>query len=95
MTEQVAHIQTIVRPILHRHGVVRSSLFGSYARGDAGSTSDVDLLVELPKNTGMFAYVRLKRELEDALKRKVDLVTYRSVHPLLKKHIEHDELRIL
>jgi hypothetical protein len=36
-----------LRAILKKHGVAKASVFGSYARGEAGPNSDLDLLVEL------------------------------------------------
>jgi len=38
--------------------------------------------------------VGLKSDLEKKIKITVDLLTYRSVHPLIKKHVKKDELQI-
>jgi hypothetical protein len=54
--------------------VDRVSVFGSVARGDEGPDSDVDLLVELPADAGLCALGRLRRELEELLGTRVDLV---------------------
>ena len=78
-------------PILKKQGVKKAALFGSQARGDAKKNSDVDLLVELPKRFGLFEMGGLKMDLEEALNKKVDLVTYGSIHPLLKKYILKDQ----
>lgn len=51
------------------------SLFGSHQSGDAGSGSDVDLLVEFQKPVGYFELVRLQSALEKKMKKKIDLVT--------------------
>lgn len=56
-------------------GVSRLSLFGSFARGDEGAESDVDVLVEFERPVGLFEFVRLRRQLESLLLRPVDLVT--------------------
>jgi len=60
-----------------RYGVVRLSLYGSFARGAAVETSDVDLLVELSRPLGL-EFVSLAHYLERKLGRKVDLVTFET-----------------
>ncbi len=60
-----------------RYGVVRLSLYGSFARGLADSDSDVDLLVELSRPLGL-EFVALAQYLERKLGRKVDLATYET-----------------
>lgn len=90
----VKEIQNKILPILKEEGVLRSSIFGSFARGDNRPDSDVDILVELGKPTGFFGFVRLQRKLEEILGRKVDLLTYKSIYPPLKKYIERDEVLI-
>lgn len=82
-------------PILKEAGVIRSSIFGSYARGEETEVSDIDILVEVPKGTGLFAFIGLQHKLEDTLNKKVDLVTYKSIHPLLRGSILKDQLLIL
>lgn len=91
----VEEIKKKAVPILKEAGVIRSSLFGSYVRGEEEKDSDIDLLVEVPKGTGLFAFVRLKRKLESALDKKVDLVTYKSIHPLLRGNILQEQIPIL
>lgn len=62
-----------------RGQVRRVSLFGSYLHGTAKSDSDIDLLIEFIKPVGMFALVRMERELSDALGKHVDLSTPNSL----------------
>lgn len=79
-------------PILRKSGVVRSAVFGSVARGEVKKKSDIDFLVEFAGKKTLFDLVGLKLALEDAFKRKVDVVTYDSLrHPLLKKYILKDQ----
>lgn len=82
-------------PLLKEAGVIRSSLFGSYVRGEENEESDIDMLIEFPKGKSLLDLVRLERKLEEVLGKKVDLVTYKSVSPLLKEYIFRDELQIL
>ena len=94
----IATLQSVtdkILPVLKEAGVTKSSLFGSYVRGDYRKDSDVDILVELPKGNSLLDLVRLEKKLENALGKKVDLLTYNSVHPLLKDHIGKDQLQIL
>lgn len=85
MTEQ--DVLSIVRPILEKAHVTRAAMFGSFARGEQTDASDLDLLVEFGQPTGLFGFVDLQTTLEDKLHRKVDLVTYKALHPYLKNRI--------
>ena len=95
MTATLKNVTRKVLPVLKEAGVTKSSLFGSYVRGDYRTDSDIDILVELPKGNSLLDLVRLEKKLEKALGKKVDLLTYNSVHPLLKDHIKKDQLQIL
>ena len=95
MTANIKKITSKLVPILKEAGVTKSSLFGSYVRGDYREDSDVDILVELPKGNSLLDLVRLEKKLEKSLGKKVDLLTYNSVHPLLKDRISKDQLQIL
>lgn len=82
-------------PILKEAGVIRSSLFGSYVKGENTKDSDLDILIEFPKGKSLLDLVRLQRKLEVHLGKKVDLLTYNSIHPLLKEYIQRDQFLIL
>ena len=76
--EAVLHRLRLALPYLRRrYGVVRLSLYGSFARGAAGEDSDVDLLVELSRPLGL-EFVTLVQYLERKLGRKVDLTTFET-----------------
>lgn len=70
--------------ILKRQGVVKAALFGSCARDEARKNSDIDLLIKLKKGKTLFDIVRLKSDLEERLSRKVDLVEYDAMRPILR-----------
>lgn len=93
----VEEIKEIAIPILKKAGIRRAGLFGSAARGDVRETSDIDILIE--PNAGMtfslFDLVHIKNSLEDAFGRKVDVIDYRSIKPLLRDSILEDEIAIL
>lgn len=81
--------------ILRRNDVRRASFFGSIVRGEMTDQSDVDLLIEFEGRKSLLDLSGLKIELEDALGRKVDVVTYRSLHPLLRERILAEQVPIL
>jgi predicted nucleotidyltransferase len=72
---------------LKRFGVKRASLFGSLARGEDREDSDIDILVEFEAGKSLLDLAGLKIELEELLGRRVDLLTFNSLHPLLKDKI--------
>ena len=74
-----------------RFTVQRIGVFGSYARGDAGPDSDVDILVDLKEPT-FDNYMDLKFYLEEILDHQVDLVIHDTIKPRLKPIIEQEVL---
>lgn len=71
---------------LRRMGVKSLALFGSMARGEGTTTSDIDLLVELEPKT-FDTYMDAKLFLERLLGRSVDLVLAEAVKPRLRPTI--------
>jgi predicted nucleotidyltransferase len=65
--------------------VASLSLFGSVARDEAGTDSDVDLLVEFSKPVGLFQFIGLQQRLEELPDCKVDLGTSCSLKPRIKE----------
>ncbi len=83
-------------PILKKHGVKRAAIFGSVARGTDTSKSDVDFLIEYQsKKNSLFDFVDLKLALEEALQRRVDILTYSSICWQLQEHILSEQVVIL
>ncbi len=95
MTDNINTIKQKALPILKEAGVTKSSLFGSYVRGEDSEDSDIDLLIEVPRGTTLFDIIELQLKLEEKLQKKVDLVTYKSIHPLLKDSILDSQIPIL
>lgn len=95
MRTDIDQIKTKALPVLKEAGVTRSAIFGSYVRAENREDSDIDILVELPRGTGLFAFVGLKHKLENALNKKVDIVTYHSIHPSLRDRILREQLPII
>ena len=93
--KELERLREKVTPILRRLGVRRASVFGSLARGEGGEKSDVDLLVELEPGRSLLDLAELKVELEEVLGRRVDVITYDSLHPLLRERVLREQRRIL
>jgi hypothetical protein len=51
-------------------------------------------LVELKKDKSLLDLAHLKNDLEDSLNKKVDILTYKSVHPKLSPYIYRDEIKV-
>jgi predicted nucleotidyltransferase len=80
---------------LRRLGVEHLYLFGSIARGEAHEDSDVDLFFDHPEGSlGLFALMDVKDAAARILGRKTDIMTRRSLHPVLRQQIEASALQI-
>jgi predicted nucleotidyltransferase len=70
-----------------RFGVTNVRVFGSRARGDATSDSDLDLLVEYTDGTSLLDVIGFEQELEELLGVKVETVSERALHPIIRDRI--------
>lgn len=69
-------------------------LFGSVARGDSSSNSDIDLLVEFSSTKiGFFEFLKLQNFLQSILRKKVDLVAKDALKEWMKASVERDAIR--
>jgi uncharacterized protein len=73
--------------IAARRGARNVRLFGSQARGSAGTQSDIDFLVELEDGRGLFDLGGLLMDLQELLGRKVDVVTEKSLSPYFRAEV--------
>jgi predicted nucleotidyltransferase len=72
-------------------GVKRLGLFGSFARGEAGKNSDVDVLVTFdPKARTYDNLFAVGEALEEVFHRKIDLVTEDSLSPYFGSKIRSE-----
>jgi predicted nucleotidyltransferase len=81
---------SVLEPICLRYDVVRLRVFGSVLRGQDRPDSDLDLLVEFASPKSLLDLVGMQQELEDALGRKVDLLTPASLSPYIRNRIVRD-----
>jgi uncharacterized protein len=78
---------------LKNFGVKSLMLFGSVARDEGRTDSDVDLLVEFDRPVGLFTFVQLKRYLEEILESSVDLGTPDSLKSYLREPVSREAIR--
>ncbi len=75
--------------ICRRNDVSYCAVFGSYARGEATETSDIDLLVKFSKPKG-FNWISAALEIEDALGKKVDFITVGGLSAYVRDYVMRD-----
>ena len=68
-------------------GVKTLAVFGSIARDEARSDSDVDILVEFSRPIGLFGFVELEERLAAIIGRRVDLGTSDAIKPRIRTQI--------
>lgn len=82
------------QPLAERYGVTRLALFGSTARGEAGTSSDVDVLVAFDGPATSSRYFGVQFFLEDLFACSIDLVTERALRPELRPFIEKEAIHV-
>lgn len=86
------NIKAITVPIFKKHKTGRAYLFGSYAKNIANEQSDIDIRIERGNLRGMFALSSLLIELEEALNKKVDLISAKPEQgTIFCKNLENEE----
>lgn len=80
----------ILERICRRNDVAMIALFGSTARGEETTESDLDFLVKFGKRKSLLAVVKLERELSESLGKKVDLLTEAAISPYIRDNILRD-----
>jgi hypothetical protein len=85
----------IIRDYFVDKPVLKAYLFGSYSRNEADENSDVDILVDLDysRHIGL-EFVQMKLDLEDKLKKPVDLVSSNGVSKRIQPYINQDKMLI-
>jgi predicted nucleotidyltransferase len=79
--------RTEIQRIAAKHGAYNVRVFGSVARGDAGPSSDVDLLVEAGSVTSSWFPAGLILDLEDLLGCRVEVVTERGLNREIRDYV--------
>jgi predicted nucleotidyltransferase len=76
-----------INRIAAAYGARNVRVFGSVARGESSSSSDLDLLVDMSEGRSLFDLVALGADLEEALGVAVDVVTEKSLSPYLRDRV--------
>jgi predicted nucleotidyltransferase len=91
----ISEISGRIAPVAKSYGVRRLALFGSYARGNATTDSDVDLrIVDRGSLRGLFRLVSFERALAAALNLSVDLMPTDSLNEKFLNTIRDEEIII-
>lgn len=91
----IKEIKTIIKPILYKYGITDIYLFGSYARGEAKETSDIDIYCDKGSIKTLIDQGLLEDELEAALNKKIDIIFNSSIiNDYFKKEIMEDMIKL-
>jgi predicted nucleotidyltransferase len=88
----IEEIKTQISPIAKEFGIDRIYLFGSYARGQATSQSDLDFRIDPGRLKGLFALGHLYNTLSDQFDKPIDIVTGKSLDPEFLSEVSHEEV---
>jgi predicted nucleotidyltransferase len=86
--------QELIKELTSPYKPTYLGVFGSFARGEQDSESDLDILVDFEENLDLLELIGLEQKLSEKLNLKVDLITYRSLNELIKPYIEKDLIQI-
>ncbi len=95
MKNYINEIKQKILPILQDYEVKRVALFGSCLRGEMKKDSDIDILVDIQSDISLLDFIGIKQKLEESLGRKVDLVEYDTLKPLIRESILKEQVVIL
>lgn len=86
MIYTIDEIRQMIKPIAEKYCLPAVYLFGSYAKGTANEHSDVDLLIDTTGTQlkSLFTLGALYNDLEEALGKKIDLITVNSLQQQLQ-----------
>lgn len=92
--EKILQILRAQKPALQKkYPISTLAVFGSYARGDATETSDIDIAVEITGPMGL-NFIAMANEIEAMLGAKVDVVPKRSIKPHYLPYVERDMIYV-
>ncbi len=80
--------------LAEEHGASNVRIFGSVARGEADSESDIDLLVTLENGRSLLDLIGLWMDLEELLQRKVDVISEGGLRGNFGKQVLEDSVAL-
>jgi len=90
--ERVQRRRDEIVEVLAAHGLTNAGVFGSVARGEETSASDIDILVDVPRGVGLIAMLSAQGELERLLGRTVDLIPREGLKPDVAVNVSREEV---
>ncbi|MBU3907410.1 MAG: nucleotidyltransferase family protein [Nanoarchaeota archaeon] len=94
--KEIERIKSKITEVLKKNKVSKAGIFGSYSRGEQNKNSDIDIAVEInDSEMSLLGFIALKMKLEEVLGKKVDLVEYSVIKPLIKNRILNEEIKII
>jgi predicted nucleotidyltransferase len=98
MAQSREQVLTLLKTFMKRrkseYGLISLGVFGSFARGEAQSDSDVDIVFDT-NAPNLFMTAIMKQDLEELLGRPVDVLQLRGLtNPRLKAHIEKEAVYV-
>ncbi len=94
MGERIQEIKDKFQPVAESNNITFAAVFGSVARGDDKPESDLDLLVRFSEPKSLLDFTALNAQLDNIFGRRVDLVTERALHPIVKRNIQKELVTI-
>ncbi len=86
----IESIKSILIPKFQKYGIVQGGLIGSYARGDAIATSDIDLMFKIDKHMSLSEWEAFEIDIRDSLGKDVDFIEFGSFSPRVEKEIQKE-----
>jgi hypothetical protein len=90
----LAKLRELKPTITERYKVREIGLFGSFVRGEQGSSSDIDLLAEFEANADLFDLIGLELYLEEIFQRPVDVVPKQALRVELQETVLHQVVTV-
>jgi len=83
----ISRIQSCKPDISREYNIKEIGIFGSYSRGEADESSDIDILVDFYNSIDLFKFLELEDRLSEITGSKVDLVSKKTLKPGIGKII--------
>ena len=87
-------IKAIAAPIAKKYGVAAMYIFGSYARGEATATSDIDFRIERGRIRSLFELSAMYNALSEGFQKDLDLLTSQNIEPEFLAAIRPEEVLV-
>ena len=92
---QIQSIKELIIGVLKKYPIKKAAIFGSFARNEANSDSDIDLLIESNQPITIFDVLRLEKELGEITSRKIDIVEFSAIKSSIRANVLKDAITIL